>query len=82
MYYEENFQCDIDINLMDAVSVVYLSEDGRGFPSHSHSYYELRYNKKGEYVTDLNDRRIYVPADSLVFIPPLTIHSFHGEVLP
>lgn len=52
MYYEENFQCDIDINQMDAVSVVYLSEDGRGFPSHSHSYYELRYNKKGEYIID------------------------------
>ena len=38
VYYEENFQCDIDINQMDAVSVVYLSEDGRGFPSHSQSY--------------------------------------------
>ena len=79
MYYEENFQCDIDINQMDAVSVIYLSEDGRGFPSHSHSCYELRYNKKGEYIIDLNERRIYIPEDSLVFIPPLTIHSFHEE---
>lgn len=82
MYYEENFQCDIDINQMDAVSVVYLSEDGRGFPSHSHSYYELRYNEKGEYIIDLNERRIYIPEDSLVFIPPLTIHSFHEEGYP
>lgn len=83
MYYEENFQWDIDINQIDAVSIVYLSEDGRGgFPSHSHSYYELRYNKKSEYIIDLNDRRIYIPEGSLVFIPPLTIHSVHEEVYP
>lgn len=82
MYYEENFQYDIDINQMDAVSVVYLLGDASGFPSHSHSYYELRYNKKGEHTIELNDRRIYIPEDSLVFIPPLTIHSVHEEVYP
>ena len=83
MYYEENFQCDIDINQIDAASIVYLFEDGRGgFPSHSHSYYELRYNKKSEHIIDLNDRRIYIPEGSLVFIPPLTIHSVHEEVYP
>lgn len=82
MYYEENFQCNIDINTLDAACVYYQSISGHGFPSHSHSYYELRYNQKGCYESEINDRRIIVPEGSLTFIPPLTIHSFRNETLP
>ena len=82
MYYEENFQCNIDINTMDATCVHYKSVIGRGFPSHSHSYYELRYNIKGAYKAEIGDKHIILPEGSLIFIPPLTIHSFFDESHP
>ncbi len=82
MYYEENFQCNIDISTMDAACVRYKSVFGHGFPSHTHSYYEFRYNAKGSYKAEIGDKHILLSEGSLVFIPPLTIHSFYGESYP
>ena len=82
MYYEENYQWNIDITTMDAVSVFYMTSDGLGFPSHSHSFYEIRYNRNGQHEITLNDQHIFLPKGSLTFISPLTIHSFCKELLP
>lgn len=82
MFYEENYQCQIDINTLDATSVYYQSTTGRGFPSHSHSYYEIRYYQNGSCEFEINNQRIAVPEKSLLFIPPLTIHSFNAETFP
>ena len=75
MYYEENYQWNIDITTMDAVSVFYMTSDGTGFPSHSHSFYEIRYNRNGQHEITLNDQHIFLPKGSLTFISPLTIQS-------
>ncbi len=82
MYYEENYQWNIDITTMDAVSVFYMTSDGTGFPSHSHSFYEIRYNRNWQHEITLNDQHIFLPKGSLTFISPLTIHSFCKELLP
>ncbi len=67
---------------MDAACVRYKSVFGHGFPSHTHSYYEFRYNAKGSYKAEIGDKHILLSEGSLVFIPPLTIHSFYGESYP
>lgn len=82
MYYEEDFQCNIDINTMDATCVHYKSIVGRGFPSHAHSYYEFRYNLKGVYRAEIGNKQILLPEGSFIFIPPLTIHTFYDECRP
>ena len=50
MYYEENYQWNIDITTMDAVSDFYMTSDSTSYPSQSQSIYKIRYNSNGQHV--------------------------------
>lgn len=76
-YYENSFQFGIDNNSLNICSVYYNKEndDNGDFPSHVHSFYEIRYLKSGYYSQMMDGNYLFVPAGALVVIPPLHIHG-------
>ena len=83
VYFEDTFQYQIDTNVLGVCSVFY---DHNGnimdFDSHVHSYYEIRYSIEGTYTLSIGDRYYDIPPNSLVFIPPLRVHSITKNKAP
>ena len=83
VYFEDTFQYQIDTNVLGVCSVFY---DHNGnimdFDSHVHSYYEIRYSLEGTYTLSIGDRCYDIPPNSLVFIPPLRVHSITQNKAP
>ena len=83
VYFEDTFQYQIDTNVLGVCSVFY---DHNGnimdFDSHVHSYYEIRYSIEGTYTLSIGDRYYDIPPNSLVFIPPLRVHSITQNKAP
>ena len=83
VYFEDTFQYQIDTNVLGVCSVFY---DHNGnimdFDSHVHSYYEIRYSLEGTYTIYIGDRCYDIPPNSLVFIPPLRVHSITQNKAP
>ena len=79
MIYQEMFQFNEDPNFQNISVVRYLNhlkpQENRHFPPHSHSFYELDFTYDHSAVIEFENRKIQVGAESLVFIPPLCIHS-------
>lgn len=48
------------------------------FPRHCHSYYEISYIMEGRRFETLNNDRYEVNDNTLIFIPPLTIHNLQN----
>ena len=49
------------------------------YPKHCHSFYEISYIIKGARYETLNQNKFRVGNNSLIFIPPLSIHSLNNE---
>lgn len=78
MDYQKAFQ------QMETPSQTYLSccaytdSVGGSFPEHCHSFYEISYIIKGSRFEMLNHSKFEIGSNSLVFIPPLSIHGLYN----
>lgn len=91
MIYQELYQAGGDPSQMNISSVRYTStslqpqnwvpatHSSEIYPQHCHSFYEILYVIKGSFVLELNSISVSIPEHSLVFYPPLTVHSFLDE---
>ena len=67
-YYETSLSC----------YCYYGDENGR-YPLHCHTYYEISYIFSGSRTETINNNHCELSDDSLLFIPPLTIHDLRNN---
>jgi len=56
----------------------YVGLAGSIFQRHCHSFYEIKYIVEGSRYETVNQNTYKVESDSLIFIPPLSIHSLNN----
>lgn len=89
MIYQELYQANGDPAKLNISSIIYEKEALTGpsgtperhpFPMHCHSFYEVMYVYNGTMTVEYDDHKVVLPAHSLVFFPPLSIHSCNKEI--
>ena len=89
MIYQETYQAGGDPTKLNIIGVLYTHNlstflpppvpKRNGFPSHCHSFYEMDYTIEGISQFEFENRVVDVAPGSLVFIPPLTMHSIKND---
>ncbi len=89
MLYQETYQAGGDPTKLNISGVIYTRNSYPFlpppapkmfyFPSHCHSFYEVDYTVEGTSQFEFNNRVVDVSPGSLIFIPPLTMHSIKND---
>ncbi len=93
MIYQETFQAGEDPNKLNISGIIYTRENipphshsamlqdtpPYGFPSHCHSFYEMDYTVEGTCQIEFDGSLIEVSSNSLIFHPPLCVHSIIND---
>lgn len=75
MIYQKEFQSAEQPSSTHVSCFCYHSHSSGNFPLHCHSYYEISYVIKGERYIIIDGTRYPVRENSLLFVPPLTVHG-------
>lgn len=80
MLYQENYPAGGDPHKLNVCNVIYTNEAtnssfGTSYPSHCHLFYEIEYTLEGFCQFEINERLVDVAPGSLLFHPPLCVHS-------
>lgn len=84
MIYQETYQTGVDPNQQNLSAVIYDQRSNpvserKGFPPHSHSFYEMDYTIDGTAEFEFENRIVTVRAGSFIFYSPLTVHSIKRD---
>lgn len=84
MLYEEAYQIGGDPNYQSVSIAIFdktalAEKENRGFPAHSHSFYEMDYTLDGYAEFKSDNRIVRAEQGTLLFFPPLCIHSIETD---
>lgn len=79
MKYQNTFQQSEQPSQTYLSCYTYRGEENVSFPRHFHSYYEISYIISGKRYETLNNEKFEVGDNTLIFIPPLTIHNLNNK---
>ena len=79
MNFQNTFQQTQHVSNTSLSCYCYYGESGSEVASHCHSYYEIAYIYSGERNETINNKVFPVSGGSLLFIPPLAIHSLKNK---
>lgn len=89
MIYQETFQSGENPSEINVSSCIYINgvrqqqthgnDKNFEYPIHCHSFFEIQYIVKGRGETQLNGRQIDTPDNSLLLVPPLSVHGSYGS---
>lgn len=87
MLYQETFQSGENPSEINVSSCIYINgirpnlvrTENYEFPNHCHSFFEMQYILKGRGETQVNGKVIQTDNNSLLLIPPLSVHGSFGR---
>lgn len=75
MIYQKEFQASEQPSSAHVSCFCYESNSNGNYPLHCHSYYEISYVIKGERFVVFDGTKYLVRENSMLFVPPLTVHG-------